>query len=359
MKTSLRRGATPSPQRRSRPRVNDRPYPKTRPSGQHPRRQFLRLAVGAAALPAVSCDPGAQSYPSRPITMIVPFPAGGGTDAVGRVVVERMRELIGQPIIIENVGGADGSIGVGRAALARPDGYTIVLGVLTTHVLNGAFYALRYDVLNDFAPVAPLVTTPIILCARKTLPANDLRELIAWLKANPNRASAGIQTVGFRLLMAFFQKETGTQFTLVPYRGSAPAMQDLMAGHIDLAFGGGGDSLALIQAGRIKAYAVTSDTRTAIAPDIPTFAEIGLLTVPYSEWIGLFAPRSTPRNITGKLNTATVEAMADPEVRSRLGDLGMEIFPRERQTPEALAALVKADAEKWWPVMKQFGIKAE
>jgi tripartite-type tricarboxylate transporter receptor subunit TctC len=291
--------------------------------------------------------------------MIVPFPAGGGTDAVGRVVVERMRELIGQPIIIENVGGADGSIGVGRAALARPDGYTIVLGVLTTHVLNGAFYALQYDVLNDFAPVAPLVTTPIILCARKTLPANDLRELIAWLKANPNRASAGIQTVGFRLLMAFFQKETGTQFTLVPYRGSAPAMQDLMAGHIDLAFGGGGDSLALIQAGRIKAYAVTSDTRTAIAPDIPTFAEIGLLTVPYSEWIGLFAPRSTPRNITGKLNTATVEAMADPEVRSRLGDLGMEIFPRERQTPEALAALVKADAEKWWPVMKQFGIKAE
>jgi tripartite-type tricarboxylate transporter receptor subunit TctC len=176
------------------------------------------LAVGAAALPAVSCDPGAQSYPSRPITVIVPFAAGGGADAVGRVVVERMRGLIGQPITIENVTGADGSIGTGRGAGARPDGYTIVLGILDTHVLNGAFYSLQYDVLNDFAPVAPLVINPITLFARKTLPANDLRELIAWLRSNPNSASAGIQTVGFRLLMAFFQKEARTQFTFVPYR---------------------------------------------------------------------------------------------------------------------------------------------
>jgi tripartite-type tricarboxylate transporter receptor subunit TctC len=358
MKTSLRPAATPSSQPRSRPRLNDRPYLKTPSSGQHPRRQFLRLAVGAAALPAVSCDPEAQSYPSRPITLIVPFAAGGGADTVGRVVAERMKGLVGQPIIIENVAGADGSIGTGRGAGARPDGYTIVLGILDTHVLNGAFYSLQYDVLNDFAPVAPLITNPITLFARKTLPANDLRELIAWLKANPNRASAGIQTVGFRLLMAFFQKETGTQFTLVPYRGSTPAMQDLMAGHIDLAFGGG-DSLPLMQAGNIKAYAVTSDTRMAIAPDIPTFAEMGLPTVPYSMWFGLFAPRRTPKNIIGKLNTAAVEAMTDPEVRSRLGDLGMEIFPRERQTPEALAALVKVDAEKWWPIMKELGIKVE
>src|ERR1700730_933227 len=356
MKTSLRLAVTPSPPRRSRPRVNDRPYPKTRPSGQHPRRQFLRLAVGAAALPAVSCGPEAQSYPSRPITMIVPFAAGGGTDAVGRVVVERMRELIGQPIIIENVVGADGSIGVGRAALAQPDGYTIVFGLLDTHVLNGAFYSLQYDVLNGFAPVTPLVTNPITLFARKNLPANDLGELITWLKANPNGASAGVQTVGFRLLMAFFQKAVGTKFTLVPYRGSAPAMQDLMAGHIDLAFGGG-DSLPLMQAGNIKAYAVANDMRVAIAPDIPTFAEMGLPTVFYSEWFGLFAPRRTPRNIIAKLNTAAMEAMPDPAVRSRLADLGMEIFPRERQTPEALAALVKADAEKWWPIMKEFGIK--
>ena len=247
MKTSLRAAATP--QRHSRPRANARPYPKTRSSGQHPRRQFLRLAVGAAALPTVSCDQGAEAYPSRPITMIVPFAAGGGTDAVGRVVVERMRGLIGQPITMENVVGADGSIGTGRAAGARPDGYTIVLGILDTHVLNGAFYSLQYDVLNDFAPVAPLVTNPITLFARKTLPARDLRELIAWLKANPNRASAGIQTVGFRLLMEFFRKGIGTQLALVPYRGSAPAMQDLIAGRIDLAFGGG-DSLPVMRGGK-------------------------------------------------------------------------------------------------------------
>jgi len=356
MKSSLRQTGTP--QRRPRPRVNDRPYWTTRTLGQHPRRQFLRLAVGAAALPAVSCDPGAQSYPSRPITMIVPFAAGGGADAVARVMVEHMRGLIGQPIIIENVVGADGSIGVGRAALARPDGYTIVLGILDTHVLNGAFYSLQYDVLNDFAPVVPLVTNPIILFARKTLPANDLPELIAWLKANPNGVSAGIQTVGFRLLMASFQKGTGTQFPLVPYRGSAPAMQDLMAGHIDLAFGGG-DSLPLMRAGSKKAYAVASDTRVAIAPHIPTFAEMGLPTLSYSMWFGLFTPRRTPRNIIDKLNSAAAEAMHDPALRSRLGDLGMEIFPRARQTPETLAALVKADTEKWLPIVKEFGIKVE
>jgi tripartite-type tricarboxylate transporter receptor subunit TctC len=289
--------------------------------------------------------------------MIVPFPAGGGTDAVGRVVVERMRELIGQPIIIENVGGADGSIGVGRAALARPDGYTIVLGILTTHVLNGAFYSLQYDVLNDFAPVAPLVTTPIILCARKTLPANDLRELIAWLKANPNRASAGIQTVGFRLLMAFFQKETGTQFTLVPYRGSAPAMQDLMAGHIDLAFGGG-DSLPLDAGGKHKGLCGGKRYTRGHCTSHPD-PEKELPTLSYSMWFGLFTPRRTPRNIIDKLNSAAAEAMHDPALRSRLGDLGMEIFPRAWQTPETLAALVKADTEKWWPIVKEFGIKVE
>jgi tripartite-type tricarboxylate transporter receptor subunit TctC len=290
--------------------------------------------------------------------MIVPFAAGGGTDAVARVVVEHMRGLVGQPIIIENVVGADGSIGVGRAALARPDGYTIVLGLLDTHVPNGAFYSLQYDVLNDFAPVVPLVINPITLFSRKTLPANDLPELIAWLKGNPNGVSVGIQTVGFRLLMASLQKAIGTQFTLVPYRGSAPTMQDLVAGHIDLAFGGG-DSLPLMQAGSIKAYAVASDARVAIAPHIPTFAEVGLPSLSYSQWFGLFTPRRAPRTFIDKLNTAAAEAMDDPAARSRLGDLGMEIFPRERQTPEALAALVKADVEKWWPIVKEFGIKVE
>jgi tripartite-type tricarboxylate transporter receptor subunit TctC len=279
--------------------------------------------------------------------MIVPFPAGGGLDSVGRIVAERMRGLIGRPIVIENVSGADGSIGVGRAARARPDGYTIVLGVMDTHVLNGAFYSLKYDVVTDFSPVSPLVTQP--------LPAKDLNGLIAWLKANPNEASAGIQTVGFRLRAMFFQQETGTQFALVPYRGSATAIPDLLAGQIDLFFDAP-IQLPLTRSGGIQAYAVTGDTRLAQAPDIPTFGEMGLGALSDSGWYGVFAPKGTSRDIISKLNAAVVAALADPAVRSRLGDLGMEIFPRERQTPEALAALVKTDAEKWWPFVHSTGI---
>jgi tripartite-type tricarboxylate transporter receptor subunit TctC len=322
------------------------------------RRKFLHLAATAAAFPAVSHEAGAQTYPTRPITMIVSSAAGASIDTMGRIVAERMRRPLGQPLIIENVSGAEGSIGAGRVARAKPDGYTIDLGFSSSHVLNGAFYTLQYDVLNDFAPISALVTTPVVLFARKTLPAKDLTELIAWLKANPNKVTAGIVAVAGRLVGAFFQKETGTQFALVPYRGLAPAAQDLVADQIDLLIGTP-DQLSLRRAGSIKAYAVTTDTRLALAPDIPTFAEIGLPTVSYSGWYGLFAPRSTPRDIIGKLNAAVVEALADPAVRSRLADLGMEVFPPERQTPEALGEIVKADAEKWWPIIKELGIRAE
>ena len=214
---------------------------------------------------------------------------------------------------------------LGRAARARPDGYTIDFGSFGTHVLNGAFYSLPYDVLNDFAPISPLVTIPLVLFARKTMPANDLNELIAWLKANPDKASAGISAGGFRLLTAFFQKETGTQFALVPYRGLRPRMQDLVAGQIDLLFGTP-VQLPLMRAGSIKAYAVTSDTRLAMAPDIPTFGEMGLPALSWSAWFGLFAPKGTPKDIIGKLNAAAVEALADPAVRSRLADLGLRFF---------------------------------
>ena len=214
MKTSLRKAATP--QHRSRPRRNDRPYPKTRPSGQHPRRQFLRLAVGAAALPAVSRDASAQAFPTRPITMIVSFAAGsGGSDVIGRIIAERMKERLGRPIIIENIGGADGSIGAGRAARAKPDGYTIDIGSVSNHVLNGAFYSLNYDLLNDFAPISPLTTQSFFLYAKKTVPARDLTELIAWLKSNP-QVSAGSSSGGFRLVTAIFQRETGTRLAVVP-----------------------------------------------------------------------------------------------------------------------------------------------
>jgi tripartite-type tricarboxylate transporter receptor subunit TctC len=319
---------------------------------------LLRLAAGAAALPSVSHIARAEAYPTRPITMIVSFAAGAGGDVVGRVVAEQMRGSLGQPIIIENVTGADGRIGVGRAARARPDGYTIDLGSINTHVLNGAFYSLPYDVLNDFAPISPLVTSPAVLFAKKAMPAKDLNELIAWLKANPNKASAGVTAVGYRLLAAFFQKETGTQFALVPYRGVPPAVQDLAAGQIDLWFGTA-DQLPVARAGSIKAYAVASDARMAVAPDIPTFGEIGLPALSYSAWVGLFAPKGTPRDFVARLNAAVVGALADQAVRSRLVDLGWEIFPRERQTPEALAAMQKADAEKWLPLVKEFGIKAQ
>jgi tripartite-type tricarboxylate transporter receptor subunit TctC len=292
--------------------------------------------------------------------MIEPYAAGGSTDVICRILAERMRSPLGQPVIIENVGGADGNIGVGRAARANPDGYTVVIGGISTLVLNGAFYSLPYDVLNDFAPISPLTTTPLILFARKTMPAKDLNQFISWLKANSGKASAGISASSLRFLAASFEKETGTRFTLVPYRGSAPLVQDLVAGQIDFSFLSPA-RLPLVRAGGIKAYAVTSNTRIELAPDIPTFAEMGLPAVSWSNWGALFAPRGTPRDTISKLNAAAVEALADPAVQSRLAGLGLglEIFPREQQTPEALGALQKAEAEKWWPVIKELGIKAQ
>jgi tripartite-type tricarboxylate transporter receptor subunit TctC len=322
------------------------------------RRTFLQFTGAAIAAPAFSKVAGAQTYPTRPITMIVSYAAGGTTDVIGRLLAERMRASLGQPVIIENVSGANGSIGTARAARARPDGYTIDLGIQSTHVLNGAFYSLPYDVLNGFAPISPVATSAAVLYARKSMPAKDLTELLAGLKANPNKASAGIYTAGVHLLSVLLQKETGTQFTLVPYRGVAPAIQDLVAGQIDLSFATP-DSLPLVRAGSIKAYAVTSDRRLALAPEIATFAEMGLPALSYSSWFGLFAPTGTPKDIIGKLNAAAVNALADPVVRSWLVDLGLDDFLAERQTPEALGALVKADAEKWWPLIKEFGIKAE
>ena len=323
------------------------------------RRQFLRLAAGAALLPAVPRLARAQSYPSRPVTMIVPFPAGGATDVIARIMAERMREPLGQPIIVENIGGADGSIGVGRTARARPDGYTICLGIDGTFVLNGAFYSLPYDVLNDFVPISPVATGPIVFVARKTMPAEGLSELIAWLKSHPNQASAGMNTLTFRLVAALFQKQTGTQFTIVPYRAAGSLLGDLVAGQIDLGLGTLTSYLPLVRAGSEKAYAVAGKTRSALAPDIPTFAEMGLPEVTYTNWYGLFAPLGTPKDIVGKLSAAAVDALSDPAARSRLAELGYEAFPRDRQTPQALAALQKADAEKWWPIIKELGLKAE
>jgi tripartite-type tricarboxylate transporter receptor subunit TctC len=272
-----------------------------------PRRAFLQFAGTALAAPTCKAATAA-GFPSRPITMIVPFAAGGIGDTVGRVVADRMRGSLRQPVIVENIAGADGSLGLGRVARARPDGYTIDLGVMSTHVLNGALYSLQYDVLNDFAPISLLASFPFVLFTRKTMPAKDLNELISWLKANPNSASAGFATTASRLVTALFQTQTDTQFVLVPYRGAAPEIQDLVAGRIDLSFQPS-DGLSLARAGIVKALTLTSDMRLAVAPDIPTFREMGLRELSFSNWFGLFALRGTPADIIRSLNAAAVEVL--------------------------------------------------
>ena len=325
------------------------------------RRQFLHLAAGAAALPAMSRIARAQAYPTRPVTMIVPFAAGGPTDVIGRVVAEGMRASLGQPIIIENVTGAGGSIGVGRVARAAPDGYTISIGQWGSHVTNGAIYALPYDLLNDFVPLAWIATGTPLIVSRNTLPAKNLRELVAWLKANPDKASQGTAGAGSPQHIAgiYFQKETATRFQFVPYRGVAPAMQDLVAGQLDFMIDQATNSLPQVNAGKIRAYAVTGKTRLAAAPDIPTVDEAGLPGFYVSIWQGLWAPKRTPPDIVAKLNGAVVAALASPRVRERFAEIVQEIPPREQQMPEALGALQKAEIEKWWPIIKAAGIKPE
>jgi tripartite-type tricarboxylate transporter receptor subunit TctC len=303
----------------------------------------------------------AQVYPTRPVTMVVPYPAGGPTDTIGRIMAEGMRASLGQPVIIENVGGASGSIGTGRVARAAGDGYTLGLGVWPTHVVNGAVFTLPYDLLNDFLPVALLVTNPLLIVAKKSMPANDLKELIAWLKANPDKASAGTGGAGGASHVAgvYFQNDTGTRFPFVTYRGLGPALQDLVAGQIDMIIDYPANSLPQVRLGTIKAYAVTAKSRLPAAPEIPTVDEAGLPGFHISAWHAFWVPKGTAKGVIGKLNSAVVHALADPAVRQRLTDLGQEIFPREQQTPEALGAYHKAEIEKWWPIIKAAKIKAE
>jgi tripartite-type tricarboxylate transporter receptor subunit TctC len=264
-------------------------------------------------------------------------------------------------VIIENVAGASGSIAVGRVARASPDGYTISIGNLGTHVLNGAMYALPYDLLKDFEPVSPIASYPFLIAVKKAMPAEDLKGFIAWLKANPDKASAGTSGVGSNVHLAeiLFQQETGTRFQSVPYRGNEPARQDLVAGQIDILFDVGASVLSQMRTGWIKILAVTARNRLASAPEIPTVDEAGLPGFYVSPWDGLWVRRGTAKDAVGKLNVAVVEALADPSVRSRIAENGREIFPRDQQTPEALGALQKAEIEKWWPIIKAAGIKAE
>jgi tripartite-type tricarboxylate transporter receptor subunit TctC len=294
--------------------------------------------------------------------MIVPYPAGGPTDAIGRILAEAMRAPIGQPVVIDNVAGASGSIGVGRAARAAPDGYTLSLGSISTHVVNGAVLTLPYDLRTDFEPVALVAANPLLIVAKRTMPANDLQGLVAWLKANPGKASEGLPgglgSLG-HVASVSFHKEMGTGSQFVPYRGGAAAMQDLVAGQIDMMFDLAGNSSAQVRGGSIKAYAVTTSSRWSTVPDIPTVDEAGLPGFHISQWHALWAPKGTSRDIIGKLNAAVVMTLADPVVRRRLADLSQEIPPRTRQTPEALGEYHKAEIEKWWPIIKSANIKAE
>jgi tripartite-type tricarboxylate transporter receptor subunit TctC len=326
-----------------------------------PRRKFLRLAAGVAALPVVSRMARAQAYPSRPVAVVVSFPAGGPADAVARIVAERMRVSLGQPVIVENVPGANGNIGAGRVARAAPDGYTLSLGVWNSHVANAATTALPYDVVNDFEPVSLLASYSQLIVAKQVIPANDLKEFIAWLKANPDKASQGHPGVGSQghLGGIFFQQLTGTRFQHVPYRGLTFAMQDLVAGQIDMVFPDPASALPLVRAGRIKAYAVAGKSRSAAAPEIPTVDEAGLPGFYVANWTALFAPKGTPGNIIARLNEAVVSTLADAGTRQKLAELGFEIPERELQTPAALGAFHKAEIEKWWPIIKAANIKGE
>ena len=322
------------------------------------KRRLLLAALAVAALAAVE-HAAAQAYPSRPISVVVPFAAGGTLDVMTRILAERMRQSLGQPVIVENITGAGGNIGVGRVARAAPDGYTLIMGHWGTHVVNAAIYQLTYDVQSSFEPVALTATIRQLIAAKKTMPANDLGSLVAWLQANPDKASLGIVSGSTHVNAVLFQRVTDTRLQFVPYRGLAPAVQDLMAGHIDMMITSAADLLPHARLGTIKVYAVAAKNRLAIAPEIPTVDEAGVPGFYTQMWNALWAPARTPKDVIGKLNAAVVEALADPAVRKRVTDLGQEILPREEQMPEALRAFHKAEIEKWWPVIKEAGIKAE
>jgi tripartite-type tricarboxylate transporter receptor subunit TctC len=326
------------------------------------KRILLSVLVAGGAILGAAAPAASQSYPTRPITLIVPFGAGGPVDTLARTLIEPMRVSLGQPVLIENVTGASGTIGVGRAVRAAPDGYTVSIGNWPSHVVNGAIYSLPYDLLKDFAPVARLPSNPYVIVARKDLPAKDLKELIAWLKANPDKATEGTAGpgAGQHVSGVYFQNVTGTRFQFVPYRaGSSDIMRDLVAGHIDLTFDQAITALPHVRNGAVKAYAVTSNARLAAAPEIPTVDEAGAPGVYISTWYGMWVPKDTPQEVIRKLTAAAMDALADPAVRARLIGLGQEIPSREQQTAEALAAHHKAEIEKWWPLIKAANIKAE
>jgi tripartite-type tricarboxylate transporter receptor subunit TctC len=316
------------------------------------------FAAIAVALVCAIAPAFAQTYPSRTITLIVPFPPGGSTDVAGRILAQRMGEVLGQSVIVENLGGAGGSIGVGRLARAAPDGYTIDIGQWDTHV-GSIIYHLNYDLQTDFTPIGLISINPMLLVARKGLPADDLKSLVAWMKAHPGDAKFVNQNASAQVGALLLQKLTGTQALLVPYKGAGPAMTDLISGQVDLLLVQGAVALPQVRAGTVKALAELSPQRSASMPDIPSAPESGVPGFFIAGWFGFYAPKGTPPNIVTKLNAAMVTALSDPKVRERFAGLGLDIASRAQQTPEGLAAFQKAEMDKWWPIIKAAGIRGE
>ena len=317
----------------------------------------LILAMVLATFAGIACGQ-AQTYPSRQITLVVPFPPGGSTDVAARIMAERMRAPLGQPVIVENIGGAGGSIAVGRVARAAPDGYTFDIGQWDTHV-GSIIYKLDYDLQKDFEPIGLISNNPQLMVAKKDLPADSLKDLVAWMKANPGKINFVNQNAAANVTGVLFEKLTGQKFQYIPYRGAGPAMTDLVSGQVDLLVVQGAVALPQIRGGKIKAIANLSPQRSASMPDIPTSDEGGVKGLYMSGWFGFWAPKGTPKDIIAKLNAAMVEALADPAVKARFTELGLDVAPREQQTPEGLAVFQKAEIDKWWPIIKDAGISAQ
>jgi tripartite-type tricarboxylate transporter receptor subunit TctC len=323
--------------------------------------RVLRIVMIGAAILGMAAIAHAQTYPSRVITIIVPLPPGGATDTLARTLADHMRDSLGQPVVVENLPGAGGTLGVARVVRAAPDGYTLSIGNWATHMASAASYPVQYDLLRDLEPVAKLADTPLWIVAKNALPVKDLKELIAWLKTNQGKAAAGIVGTGSggHICGLSFQNATGTRYQFVPYRGGAPAMHDLVAGHIDFMCDMAANSLPQVRSGGIKPIAVMSRTRWFAAPDVPTAEEMGVPGLAISLWHGMWAPKGTPKEIVARLNAAVVQALADPAVQKRFTDQGHEVAPRDQQASDAFGAYHKAEIEKWWPIIKGANIKNE